>query len=346
MIIEITQKTIFISSIVLMLLIVIEYVFLTSFGNLNVWLKKRKSLQIILAALLGISPGCAGAFAVVNFYTHNVFYFPALLAAFIATFGDEAYFILSTSPLTALKLSVFLLILSLLFSYIFHFTLMKIKKTELPTSNHYITHSNAECCLKPKNIKISEIKNFSFNRVLLLCVILLIVFISLFHDHSIDGHRTLSFELIFYLILSLLTLYILIVVPEHFLTEHLWEHIIKKHFFKLFIWTLIVIALITVIQHFIPEATIKKMLEKNYFYLLFTSILVGFFPVSGPNLIFFNLYNAGLIPFVVLLTNSLVQDGHAGIPLLAEKKKVFFVVKIIKSLIALTIGICYKYLAI
>lgn len=340
MILEIIQKSIFISSIVLMLMIIIEFLFLISYGKLNTWLFKRKFFQIIISSILGISPGCAGTFAVVNFYTHGVFSFPALLAALIATFGDEAYVIFSVSPLTGLKISVILLILSFFIPLMLLFISKKKYRIE-PKDSHYSTHENEECCLEIKDFRFSKIQCFSLQKILFIVILLLILIISFFHNHN---ESNLSFEFVFYLITSLITLYILLVVPEHFITEHLWEHIIKKHFVKLIFWTVAIISFIGIIQYFIPENTIKNIMEGQYFYLLIGSIVIGFFPVSGPNLIFFNLYISGLIPFVILLTNSIVQDGHAGIPLLAENKKIFFIVKFYKTIIALFIGIIYKYL--
>jgi hypothetical protein len=55
-------------------------------------------------------------------------------------------------------------------------------------------------------------------------------------------------------------------------------------------------------------------------------------------MIFVTLFASGLIPFPVLLANSIVQDGHAGIPLLADNKKSFVYAKLIKCALALVVS--------
>ncbi|MGL4956199.1 MAG: putative manganese transporter, partial [Bacteroidales bacterium] len=61
-------------------------------------------------------------------------------------------------------------------------------------------------------------------------------------------------------------------------------------------------------------------------------------PSSGPHLVFVLMFAQGSIPFSILLVNSLMQDGHAGLPLLAETKRGFIYLKLIKFVFALLIG--------
>ena len=59
---------------------------------------------------------------------------------------------------------------------------------------------------------------------------------------------------------------------------------------------------------------------------------------SGPHIVFISLFATGVIPFAVLLTNSIVQDGHGSIPLLAESGKSFIVAKLVNVIIGLIVG--------
>ena len=81
-------------------MILIEYVNVKTSGKWILLVKQKHWLQIFLAAFLGWIPGCVGMFAVVSLYTHRLVTFGALLAASIATFGDEAFlmFSLKMSP--------------------------------------------------------------------------------------------------------------------------------------------------------------------------------------------------------------------------------------------------------
>jgi hypothetical protein len=72
--------------------------------------------------------------------------------------------------------------------------------------------------------------------------------------------------------------------------------------------------------------------------MLIMALLVGIIPQSGPHIIFVTLFANGSIPFSILLANSIVQDGHGSIPLLAESGKSFLLMKAIKLVIGLLIG--------
>jgi hypothetical protein len=61
--------------------------------------------------LLGVSPGCLGAFAVVTLYSHRMVSFGALVATLIATSGDEAFVLLALFPRTAVLLTAGLAVL-------------------------------------------------------------------------------------------------------------------------------------------------------------------------------------------------------------------------------------------
>ncbi|MBQ4475676.1 MAG: hypothetical protein II935_05735, partial [Bacteroidales bacterium] len=73
--------------------------------------------------------------------------------------------------------------------------------------------------------------------------------------------------------------------------------------------------------------------------LLLIAVAVGILPESGPHLIFVVLFVQGYIPFSILLANSIVQDGHGSLPLLAETKKGFLVTKAINMVVGLVVGL-------
>ena len=87
-----------ITGFVLMMMLVIDYVNVQTKGLWNRKLQQKGWLQIVIAALLGIIPGCLGAFTVVSLYTHRIVGFAALVAAMIATSGDESFVLLAMTP--------------------------------------------------------------------------------------------------------------------------------------------------------------------------------------------------------------------------------------------------------
>jgi hypothetical protein len=74
------------------------------------------------------------------------------------------------------------------------------------------------------------------------------------------------------------------------------------------------------------------------------AIIIGLIPASGPHFIFISMYLSGIVPISVLLASSITQDGHAGLPLLAESWKTFLLIKGIKIVLAFTIAILAQLL--
>ncbi|MCI1785023.1 MAG: arsenic efflux protein [Bacteroidales bacterium] len=118
---------------------------------------------------------------------------------------------------------------------------------------------------------------------------------------------------------------------KHFLKEHLWKHIIKKHLPKIFFWTFGILLIFAVLSHFFD---INKWITGNTPLMILLAMAIGLIPESGPHMIFVSLFATGVIPFPVLLANSIVQEGHAGLPLLAESKKSFAYAKLFKCILA------------
>ncbi len=101
---------------------------------------------------------------------------------------------------------------------------------------------------------------------------------------------------------------------KHFLSEHVWKHIIKKHILRLVLWLFLSIFFISSMNNVF---NLKDLLTHNKSVLLILGAFVGILPLSGPNFLFVSLFAQGMIPFSVLLTNSIVQDGHGSLPLLS-----------------------------
>jgi len=67
--------------------------------------------------------------------------------------------------------------------------------------------------------------------------------------------------------------------------------------------------------------------------------LVGLIPESGPHMIFVMMFASGLVPFSILLTSSIVQDGHGMLPLLSYTIKDSVLIKLFNLLFAIVIGL-------
>ncbi|MBU1012887.1 MAG: arsenic efflux protein [Bacteroidetes bacterium] len=355
MFIGILKDTIMITAFVLVVMLIIEYINVRTRGNWSKPLQRSGWLQILSAAFLGIIPGCLGTYTAVSLYTHKIYGFAALVTTMIATSGDEAFLMLAIMPGSALKLFVIIFVISVITGLII-FLIMKNRTLMHIPENHLKIHSEqGDCiCFDPKII-VDQIKNISFQRAIILAGLLLFLFGLLIGVIGEDHHFLMpgngsdpllpeteshgfewSWVSATFLFVTIIALFIISTVNDHFLNEHLWGHIIKKHFLKIFLWTFATLLLIHFINDFID---VESWIKNNLFSILIIALLIGIIPQSGPHIVFVLLFVEGTIPFSILLANSIVQDGHGAIPLLAESKKSFIVMKFVNILVGLLVGI-------
>jgi hypothetical protein len=123
---------------------------------------------------------------------------------------------------------------------------------------------------------------------------------------------------------------------KHYFKDHIYEHIIKKHLWKVALWTFGALA---VVEFGLQYLHLEEFTSQYKIVFLFVGALVGLIPESGPHLIFVTLFAQGLVPFSVLLTSSIVQDGHGMLPMLSYSLKDAIKLKIFNFVIGLTIGL-------
>lgn len=162
------------------------------------------------------------------------------------------------------------------------------------------------------------------------------------HDGSQAGQETFHINLlsegwmnVLFAGLSVIMLIVLIFASDHFVEEHLWHHIVRKHLPVIFAWTFGVLLVLGVALQYVE---IDQWISDNTVLMILLATAIGIIPESGPHMIFVTLFAAGVVPFPVLLASSISQDGHASIPLLAESKKSFVWAKLINCVVALVAG--------
>jgi len=322
------RQSLMITVFVLLMMVVIEYI---NIQTKNVWsdkFQKSPFLQIIMAALLGITPGCLGAFTVVSLYTHRMMGLAGLVTVMIATSGDEAFVMFALFPQKALVLNGILLAVAIFAGWMVHL----VNRASPVESHGFVVHENEYCKCFNKDAIIPQLRSLSFERSVLLLFTMLFVSMLL---TGIFGTASWDWKKITFLAGSLFLLFVFITVPEHFLKEHLYRHIVKKHLLRIFLWTWGAF----IVLHFIhSNLALNNLVQNNALIILLVAVLVGLIPESGPHLIFVTMFSQNLLPFSILLANSIVQDGHGMLPLLAESRKNFIKVKVINMLVGFFIG--------
>ncbi|MCD6293393.1 MAG: selenocysteine protein, partial [Deltaproteobacteria bacterium] len=179
------------------------------------------------------------------------------------------------------------------------------------------------------------IKNFQplhFTRFLLL--VLIVSFLVLVSTGTL-GPSTWGWKRITFISLSLCTLCIIMVCSEHYLESHIWDHIIKKHLFRVFLWSF---GALLFVHWGLAFWNLDAFIHEHMLWILLIAALMGIIPESGPHLIFVMMYAQGLIPFSVLFTASFVQDGHGMLPLLSYSLKDSVLIKVFNLAFGIVVG--------
>ena len=373
--IEIIRNSILITGLVVIMMMMIESLNIESKGLFFKGLRKTKVGQVVIASLLGSIPGCMGGFATVSLYTHRMFSFGALVAMMIASSGDEAFVMLAIIPEQAMIIFAVLFVLAIAVGIITDKIYDKVHAKKCGLHDHEECGVHADCDgfevhehVQPEHEHAK--RHFGWKRISMLVGLALFIAAlgtgMLGHDHSAhEGHdhsghvHTEACEHhahhahaghehghtidllsedwmnVLFAGLSVIMLVVLIFASDHFVEEHLWNHIVKKHLPTIFAWTFGVLLVLGVVLHFVD---IDNWISDNTALMILLATLIGIIPESGPHMIFVTLFAAGIVPFPVLLASSISQDGHAGIPLLAESKKSFAWAKLINCFIALAAG--------
>lgn len=123
---------------------------------------------------------------------------------------------------------------------------------------------------------------------------------------------------------------------KHYFKDHIWKHLIKGHLVKIFLWTF---GALLLVEYAINLVDLKSITSEYTLVILILAALIGVLPESGPHLIFVMLFSKGLIPFSVLFTSSIVQDGHGMLPMFSYSVKDSIKIKIFNLTFGLILGL-------
>jgi hypothetical protein len=332
--IEVLRETILITGFVFVMMLVIEYVNVITSGAWQTRLARNRWGQYLLAAGLGVIPGCLGSFAVVAMYSHRLLSLGAVVAAMIATSGDEQFVMLALIPKTALLIFAACAAIGIAAGALTDSVANRWFKVESLCCDGLALHKEIECkCFDINRIR-AHWKDCSAARgTLAIVLVLLIVGTILGQVEPAQG----NWVRITLLVVSVAALFIVATTPDHFLEEHLWRHVAKRHLPGIFLWTFGALLLMYLLFDRL-HMDIDGAVRSGKWIVLLVACLIGLIPESGPHLVFVTLFARGAIPFSILLASSIVQDGHGMLPMLAQSRKAFIVIKAINFAVGLAVG--------
>ncbi len=353
---DVVRETILIAALVINMMLLIEFINVKSRGLLLRKLSNNSFGQVALSAALGLIPGCMGGFAVVSLFTHRLIGLGALVAMMICSSGDEAFFMMALIPETYMIMLPILFVLAICVGYLVD----KFSKRQKQSTCSHFTQGDNFAIHQEDNISLPSIWKVSSYRAALkptryriIISIGLLLFIGAMslgllehHHHAIEGvdahhhhhHHSIFSERwlnVAFIGVSIFTLMFTLTASEHFIKEHLWDHVIRKHLLPIVAWTLAALVLVNL---FINNLDMRTLLEDNLWIMLLVAVLIGIIPESGPHLFFVTMFASGVLPLSVLLANSIVQDGHTAIPLLADSRVNFLKAKIINMFVGFGVG--------
>ena len=110
---------------------------------------------------------------------------------------------------------------------------------------------------------------------------------------------------------------------------------ILPHALRIFLWTFGVLLLVAFLQQ---RVDLGAWIQAHPAISILLAIVIGLIPQSGPHMALVTMFADGLLPLSVLLANCLVQEGHAGLPLLPESKSAWLRGKAVKVVLAVLIS--------
>lgn len=306
---------------VFVMMTLVDYFNVLTKGRMSAAIKGGPWYQYAVASFLGVTPGCLGAFLNVSFYIHGLLTFGAMVGGMMATSGDEAFVMLALFPGKALLLFSLLFLSGLVYARVTDAIAPRLGIVPCQKCELQQIHTIETCrCFVKGNLTQRVQRNFLHRNVLLLVALacLIAVVTGVIGPMAWDWKRIT--------LMALLTILIAILgsAPSHYLREHIWDHVVKRHLLRILLWSFIAILIIRV---GFTCWSFESFVKTHMVWILLISGLAGVVPESGPHMIFVMMFAQGHIPFSVLLTSSIVQDGHGMLPLLSYTIKDSILIK-------------------
>jgi hypothetical protein len=331
----VAKQALTITLFVFVMMLILDYLNVLTKGRITGIIRGRQWRQYLVSAFLGSTPGCLGAFLNVSFYVHGLIGFGALVGGMIATSGDEAFVMLAMFPKQALLLFVLLFVFGIVLGWLSEKIAAGLKLRTCKECMLQRIHESKECsCFDPEAI----VRNYSNPSAVRILFVLAAAAVFTVVVLGLLGPSSWGWKRITLIVLSAVALAIIGTVPEHFLREHIWKHIVRKHLGSVFLWSFSAIMIIEVgFQYW----NLEEFVQQNMEWVGLLAVLLAIIPESGPHMIFVMLYARGLIPFSILLASSLVQDGHGMLPLLSYSVKDSILVKVFNAVFGIGIGFAF-----
>ncbi|MGL4394148.1 MAG: putative manganese transporter [Brevinema sp.] len=355
-----------VGSFVAITLFLFGYINFASGGKVIRAIQEKKKLQVLFGALLGLTPGCGGAILIMPLYLKGQVTFGTVVATLVATMGDAAFVLLTTLPKQFILVSLISLVTGVITGYTIDYFKIgsklntPISDIELKCNKMFqeeVTEFQDQNISSPISMGKLQTAVYFFRHHIGFVIFWIFAVLSLplgiMNLLQIDFDNAFPIKnlgligfwgTIFSILYNLITQKILVddVLPEvkskqdsfrETLVHNAEEtaFVIMWVFFALFAYE----VLITYLN---GQEFIDFIITKNGYLGVIGGLLVGLIPGCGPHIILTTLYIQGIIPFSVLVTNAISNDGDALFPLLAMDKRSAFFASLYSTIPAFIVG--------
>ena len=299
--------------------------------DLGAYLKRRKRAQIPIAALLGMSPGCAGAIVVTSAYSAGNVSLGALVAALTGTMGDAAFLLIATRPLAA----GVILPLSLVAGIVTGLVVDRFHKTHIPG------RAGATCELGPR---IGRIRRRDWLFAAIAAPGLALGLMDAFQ--VTPGPALAALGMAVGLAGMALILAVWLFSPMQAVSnpeDSPLSRAVEETAF-ITIWVLGAYLAYGYVEAF-WGLDLAAMFATVAIAMPLIGTLIGFIPGCGPQILVATLYLNGIVPFSALIANAISNDGDALFPAIALNPRAALIATIYTSFPALIVGYGFHFLA-
>jgi len=322
-----------ITALVFIMMLLVDFVDVVSKQRVVQFISGGCWRQYVLASLLGSTPGCMGAFMNVSLYVHGIIGFGAIVGGMIATSGDEAFVMLAEFPGQAMLLFVLLFICGVIFAWLSDRLIAWMEIAPCGSCKSGICEQcqaeeqfaeKISHVLSPRQLlkNLQRLSPVRWALILLLVIFLVLIML------GVLGPDIWNWKRITLIILAVIPIYLVAIVSEHYLLSHIYDHIIKGHLLRVFLWSFGALLFVHLGMH---SWNLNAFIQQHMLWTILIGATIGLIPESGPHLVIVMMYAQGIVPFSVLFTASFVQDGHGMLPMLSYSLKDSLLIKLLKG---------------
>ena len=317
----------------------VAFTFLVFYGleslfkvNLNKFLENHKRLQIPIASILGMLPGCGGAVIVVTSFSAGHISFGSVVATLISTMGDAAFLIIAKDPKTAILLLPTCCITGIVFGVLVDkFYTLKIKNTPKNDKNNDLLKNKVQ--LRDKLALIFLVPGFIFGTLRLTFV-----------DFDTEGETLINY---FGFLGGITFLLFGLTLNQKVMPASRGNFLVRSNEETAFItiWVILSFVGYEYLIYF-SGINIEDFFISYKLYIPLIAVLIGLIPGCGPQIVVTTLYINGLVPFSGLLANSISNDGDALFPAIAVAPHAAIKATVLTTIPALLLSYAFYLLSV